>query len=240
MAIGHLLRAFRRTPNLYAHIVCSAPDHPFPAPARDRAFIALIRTDTVVKELLNKGKRVIAIMHSYGGQVGTSALTGTGLNERSKAGFPGGVSHLVYMTAFAMPEGGAMMDKVKEFSHMDLIPLAFDIAEDGTCVNRDPKTLMIGPGIDDDEADACVLAMGRWNGGAMYERITNCAWREISVSYIYTTQDMTVPYDYQKSFVEGMRAQGREVNTFELETGHAPHLTKTEEVVDIINQVAGI
>lgn len=34
--------------------------------------------------------------------------------------------------------------------------------------------------------------------------------------------------------VEG---RGKEVETFELDTGHCPHLTMTQEVVDVVNQV---
>lgn len=47
---------------------------------------------------------------------------------------------------------------------------------------------------------------------------------------------MTVPLDYQKSFVEGMEKTGRPVRTFELATGHCPNLTATDGVVDAINK----
>jgi pimeloyl-ACP methyl ester carboxylesterase len=191
-----------------------------------------------VENLLNDGEKVIAVMHSYGGQVGTNALHGFGMDQRSKNGFPGGITNLVYMSAFAVSEGRAMMDTVKDFGHADLIPLAFDFADDGTCVHRDPKALIVGPWAEEAELEGFVSTMQRWNGGAMSEPLTNCAWKEIPVSYIHTTLDMTVPWDYQKSFAEGMKAQGKEVKTFELETGHSPQFTKTKEVVDIINEIA--
>lgn len=60
-----------------------------------------------VEELVDSGRRVVAVMHSYGGQVGTNALVGLGLESRSKLGKPGGVSDLVYVCAFALPEGGS-------------------------------------------------------------------------------------------------------------------------------------
>ena len=73
----------------------------------------------------------------------------------------------------------------------------------------------------------------------MYQAIENCAWKEegIGVSYIMTSDDMTVPLDYQKSMVEEMRAQGKEVETVELETGHCPNVTMTKEVTDVVNGV---
>lgn len=150
----------------------------------------------------------------------------------------GGVAHLIYMCAFALTEGVAMLDKVKEFGHEHLMPLAFDFADDGTVLSRDPKTLLIGHGAEDAEAEQYVSSFRLWNGTTMFQPLTGCAWREIPVTYICTTQDMTTPFDYQMSMVEKMRAEGRHVDTVELETGHSPNLTKTNEVVEVINQVA--
>jgi pimeloyl-ACP methyl ester carboxylesterase len=143
------------------------------------------------------------------------------------------------MTAYAVPEGTAMMDKVKEFGNMDLVPLAFDFAEDDSCVHRDPKTFVVGPGPDDAEIDRYLGTFVRWNGKCMYQASKHAAWREIPVSFIYTTADMTVPIDYQKNFVEGLEKAGRKVQTFELATGHCPNFTATEGVVDAIVKVAG-
>lgn len=201
-----------------------------------------LATDTAlirgyVESLTDAGRTVIAIMHSYGGQVGTNALLGLGLESRAKQGLTGGVAHLIYMCAFALPEGGSMVGKVKEFGQEHLLPLAFDFADDDSCVCRDPKTILVGPGIDDVEADAYVSSLVRWNGKSMYQELTQCAWREIPVTYIYTSQDMTVPLDYQKSMVERMRAEGQEVDTVELATGHSPNATMTKEVVDVVNHV---
>ena len=202
-----------------------------------------LTTDTAiirgyVESLVDAGRTVMAIMHSYGGQVGTNALYGLGLKHRTQHGKPGGVIHLIYMCAFALPEGGSMVGKVKEFGHEHLLPLAFDFADDDSCVNRDPKNLLLGSDIEDVEAEAYVSSLVRWNGKSMYQAITHCSWREIPVTYIYTSQDMTVPLDYQKSMVERMQAEGQTVDTSLLATGHCPNLTMTQEVVDIVTHVA--
>ncbi len=199
-----------------------------------------------VTSLARAGRTVLVLMHSYGGHVGTDALEGLGLASRSSDGLPGGVSHLVYMVAFAMSEGGAMMDKVEEFGHKDLVPLAFDFADDGSCVHREPRTLLVGPvspvspggpATSEAEVDAFLGTLVRWNGRGMYLPVRRAAWRGIPSAYIHATDDVTVPLDYQKSFVEAMRGAGREVATFELATGHCPQLTATEGVVDAINKI---
>ena len=168
-----------------------------------------------VEGLVDAGRHVIAIMHSYGGQVGTNALIGLGLSEkRTQQRFGpredstggrggGGVVHLIYMCAFALPEGDSMIGKVREFNHEHLMELAFDFAEDKSCLARDPETILIGAEYDNnEEAEAEVReyldTLVRWNGRCTYQEISQSAWREIPVTYILTTRDFTVPVDYQK------------------------------------------
>ncbi|KAF2692027.1 alpha/beta-hydrolase, partial [Lentithecium fluviatile CBS 122367] len=209
---------------------------------QDRPPTADLGSDTAfirsyVQNLVGSGHQVVAIMHSYGGQVGTNALYGLGSGQPHLSG---GVSHLIYMAAFAQPEGWSMVDKVEEFGQGDLIPLAFDFADDKTVVSRDAKGLLVGnTTLPEAEVDAYVQTLVRWNGQCMYDRIERTAWKDIPVSYIQTTLDMTVPFDYQKSMVELMRKAGREVKTFEVATGHCPNLTGTSEVVDAIKKILG-
>lgn len=187
---------------------------------------------------MQAGREVVAILHSYGGQVGSDALIGLGKAIREREGLSGGVTHLIYMAAFAVAEGVGMMDKVREFGHMNLVPIAFDFAEDDTCLNNDPRNLLVGPSdLAEEEVDKYLATLVRWNGKAMYLPIRHAAWRDIPVAYIHCTADMTVPLDYQKSFVADMEKAGRPVRIFELATGHSPNLTATAGVVDAINQV---
>ncbi|OGM40179.1 hypothetical protein ABOM_010985 [Aspergillus bombycis] len=188
-----------------------------------------------VESLVEAGREVVVFMHSYGGLVGTNALVGLGAETRTQQGRPGGVVLFIFLSAFAVREKTSMMSIVRLFGHEDLMPLAFDIAEDGSTTSHDPKALIIGPGRSAEETDAYIAAMQRWNGKAMYQDAERCAWREIPVVYIYATEDLTVPMDYQKWFVEKMREEGREVETFAVETGHCPTFTKFEETAKIVD-----
>lgn len=196
---------------------------------------ALIRS--YVESLVRAGRSVVAIGHSWGGHVATNALHGLGVDARAARGLKGGVSHIIYMAAFALPEGLATMDKVKEFGNMDLVPLAFDFADDGTCISCDPKTLLVGSGPSDGEIDEYLGTLVRWHGNVMYQPIEHAAWREIPVAYIKTSNDMTVPAHFQQHFIDGMEKAGRKVQVFELETGHCPNLTATDGVVNAVNKV---
>ncbi|KAG8162733.1 hypothetical protein KVR01_007211 [Diaporthe batatas] len=195
---------------------------------------ALVRS--YAESLVRAGRKVAAIAHSYGGHVASNAFHGLGVEARSAAGLKGGVSRIIYMAGYAVPEGVKMMDKVEEFGHMDLVPIAFDFADDGTCVSTDPKKLIIGPGPSEEEVEAYLKTLVRWHGNSMYHASEHAAWREVDVTYIKTVNDMTVPVHYQQHFIEEMEKAGRKVQVFELATGHCPHLTDIDGVVDAIKK----
>jgi pimeloyl-ACP methyl ester carboxylesterase len=71
-----------------------------------------------VSKLVDGGRRVIALGHSYGGQVMTNALHGLGLDARKEKGLVGGVTDLIYLCAFALEEGGS-----SEYTVTSLLPL---------------------------------------------------------------------------------------------------------------------
>lgn len=192
----------------------------------------------VAEDLIQAGRSVAVIAHSYGGQVCSNALHGLGTKARAAAGLEGGIAALIYMSSFALPEGGAAFDKTREFGNMDLLPLAFDVAEDETAVLRDPGAAFVDPGVDTAEAGAYLSTLVRWNLHALFQPIRHAAWRDISpVAYIYTTADLLVPLHYQQSIVEDVAKEGVKMQTFELNTGHCPHLSDPQGVVDIVKKV---
>ncbi|KAF1851452.1 alpha/beta-hydrolase [Cucurbitaria berberidis CBS 394.84] len=206
-----------------------------------------LSTDTAnirsyAEDLLQDGREVIALMHSYGGQVGTNALHGLGITDRAKSGLTGGVSNLIYLAACAVPEGKSMIDMVRHHGHEELMSSAFDVADDMSCVCRDPKATFVGvdSGISDQEVEEYVSTFVRWNGNCMYQPITagRAAWRDIPVTYIYAAKDMTIPLVYQTWFVEEMKKQGVEVQTATLDTGHCPNLTATTETAELVRKIA--
>ncbi|KAI0419307.1 alpha/beta-hydrolase [Xylaria grammica] len=192
------------------------------------------------ENLLKEGKTIIALLHSHGGQVGSNALYGLGLEARSAQGLSGGISHLIYLAGYMLLEGTKMIDKIREFGHESFIPINFDIAEDDSCLHRYPKAVVVNPQpgeVDEKELDDYVNTFERWNIQCIHQSAEHGAWREIPVSYVYTTHDIVVAASYQKHFVETLEKEGYKVQTFELMTGHCPNLTAIEGVVDVVKKV---
>ncbi|KAJ5718530.1 Alpha/beta hydrolase fold-1 [Penicillium malachiteum] len=175
-----------------------------------------------VTDLADAHRSVLVLMHSYGGMVGTNSLSELSLETRKQQGLPGGVIRLVYL---------------EEFGHINLIPLAFDFAEDRTCVSIHPRELVVGPGLPEEDLENYVKLLVHWNGDGMYTTLKHSAWRKIPFTYIFVTKDMTLPFEYQRRIISAMEAEGCEVQQFTVESGHCPNITHLEEVAKIIDEV---
>lgn len=63
-----------------------------------------------VEPLLQQGKDVVAVFHSYGGVPGSSAMKGFSKPDRKAQGQPGGVTALVYLCSWMIAEGTTMVE----------------------------------------------------------------------------------------------------------------------------------
>jgi pimeloyl-ACP methyl ester carboxylesterase len=61
-----------------------------------------VHVRSVTKNLVEAGHDITVLMHSYGGQIGTNALYDLGLEHRKKKGLTGGISNLIYLSAYAI------------------------------------------------------------------------------------------------------------------------------------------
>lgn len=104
------------TPEIYSETLRILQQHGYPTiglplPSVGASPLASFNDDvtairTCLTELIEKeGKDVILVTHSYTGMPGSEAPIGLGKKEREKNGLQGGVIRLVYIMAFAMPEG---------------------------------------------------------------------------------------------------------------------------------------
>ena len=67
------------------------------------------------------GKVVLLVMHSYGGLVGSEAVTEElSYGKRQEQGLPGGVIHLFYYSAFLLNEGQSVLGAFGESPNSDV------------------------------------------------------------------------------------------------------------------------
>lgn len=71
---------------------------------------AAVRAELEV--LVNQGRQVILVGHSYGGLVIAEAVKGLGYKQRQTEGKAGGVTLLVYLAAFVTPKGASILKMI--------------------------------------------------------------------------------------------------------------------------------
>jgi hypothetical protein len=105
------------TPDIYAKTLSILEEHGYPTIGLPLASVGAspphTSFDEDVKEIrdclaqlvVEEEKEVILVMHSYTGMPGAEAPVGLGRKDREAANRKGGVIRLVFIMAFAMPEG---------------------------------------------------------------------------------------------------------------------------------------
>ncbi|KAK4181170.1 hypothetical protein QBC36DRAFT_342247 [Triangularia setosa] len=166
--------------------------------------------------LVEAGRNVVVIIN---------ALHGLSREACCKEGLPGGIIQLIYVCAFALGEGKSMAGLVAEFGHEEMMPLIFHIKKDGGLRFQDARGPLIGHHLRESNEKEVQEYLNSlvpvWNGLCTRDTVIGpAAWKENPVAYVYYTKDNMVPLEYQKSLVENIEKEGREVKTFVLETGH--------------------
>ncbi|KAJ5738018.1 hypothetical protein N7493_001173 [Penicillium malachiteum] len=232
---------FRTVLETQTGLTVHVPQHPTMNGARPPNADLYTDSDAIrqlVTELSDAGRYLFIVMHSYGGHVGTNALVGLGAETRKKQGLSGGVIRLIYFGSHALTKGKSPVSMAIKAKRAHVLPNIIDFAEDGSCVHRDPKTMFIGPtDVPEEELEVYLASLGRWNGKCFAQPLQHCAWREIPVSYIHTLNDITLPLHYQTAMVDEIKALGQDIQTFDLDSGHCPTITKPEELATLIEQI---
>lgn len=107
-AYGTLVTSLRKAG--YSAIVSSLPscDPQDPQKATCSADAEAIRKQ-ILQLLEDEGKHVIVVCHSYGGIPGGGAALGLSKIARAKEGKQGGVTGLVFVSGFVVPEGSSLL-----------------------------------------------------------------------------------------------------------------------------------
>ena len=85
---------------------------------------AIIRT-ALASLIVSERKKVILVMHSYGGIPGTNAVHGLEAAARQEKGEKGGIIHCLFIAAFLVPKGKsliAMFPEAPPYLYSDVSP----------------------------------------------------------------------------------------------------------------------
>ncbi|KAJ5659265.1 hypothetical protein N7507_005716 [Penicillium longicatenatum] len=185
----------------------------------------------LVKTLIDDGQRVLMIMHSYGGAVGSSAVEGLSFSERKASGKPGGVIHLLYLCAYILPTGYSVWNIVQEAKFEQVLEGYMDTTTDGLTMPKDPGFALFSGRVDQATVDRAVESLVWFPLQALKDPMTGCAWRTIPATYIRTLQDYGVPALYQDIMLAKVQEEGVNVKTEVFDADHSIFITMEKEMV---------
>ncbi|UII19001.1 alpha/beta fold hydrolase [Fulvivirga ligni] len=196
-------------------------------PVSEITFDGYVAQVTAAIEALNTP--VILVGHSLGGAIVTQAA--------SKV--PKSIDKLVYVAGF-IPKSGS---SVFEYSGMDegtSIPSALEFSEDGSTVTiAHPEVNMreiFCQYSSDEDIHLLVEKLRPEPVTAAGTPLNYSAETYAGISnkyYVFTTKDQAISYPFQQQ----MAKEANITNTYEIEAGHSPFLSKPDELVQIFNTI---
>ncbi|CAG8109582.1 unnamed protein product [Penicillium olsonii] len=181
------------------------------------------RLRRIVSTYADEGKQIVLVGHSYGGMVITAASSGLGLEERAKAGQPGGIKVLVFMAAFVTPKGKCLKDMIGG----QLWPW---MLVDGDYVRLDPNVDLVQDVPEETKAKKAKHALPHICLRAFLDRATEEPWHTIPSAYIACDEDIALPAAIQDNMIELLPNP----RVFRLPSGHSPFLSLPNETADIL------
>lgn len=107
----HLIARLHEADYATASVALSSVNPPHPKEIEVATDVALIR-EKMLLPLLEEGKDLVLVLHSYGGFPGAAAAKGLSPSERRSEGRSGGIIGMIFMAAFLAPTGISLTDAV--------------------------------------------------------------------------------------------------------------------------------
>ena len=181
-----------------------------------------------IEQAADRGEDIVLVMHSRGGHCGSDAAQGLSRAEREAAGKKGGVVRLVYLCAFAAPEGLSVFfatngpDDWIKISHETCVPVRNEeiFYNDCTTEQIEAARAAIRP-----QSTLCFLLP-----------LTYAAWKHIPSTYLVCENDKAIPLAAQ----EGMIAQpGASFTVERCKASHSPFLSMPDFTAEVVRRAAG-
>ncbi|KAH8811361.1 Alpha/beta hydrolase fold-1 [Xylogone sp. PMI_703] len=182
--------------------------------------------------LIELGKEVVIVSHSYGGVPTSEAVRGLGKKDRQAQGLPGGVILLIYIAAIVPEVGSNALEALKD--EIKPIPQERIDNGDGTISMVNPIECFYND-LDKEEAKFWSSLLRTQSSGVFTSPLTYDGYRHIASMYIFTTRDQALSIQTQRQ----MAANAGITLTEDIDTGHSPFLSRPRETAEIIQRVIG-
>ncbi|KAL8289958.1 hypothetical protein RB597_001552 [Gaeumannomyces tritici] len=188
------------------------------------ADVANLRAD--VGRLVDAGKEVVLVGHSYGGAIIGSAVEGLGAHQRKAAGKKGGIVSQIWMTAFVLDVGGSLGAGVGP-----TLPEWWSLSADKQFFSPlTPEKIFYNDVTDEALVAKASASLHSEPWKITTETATYAPWKHgFNVGYIFCELDNAIPLAVQ----QGMAAQFPAGSfTATMNASHSPFMSKPKELAD--------
>lgn len=191
----------------------------------------------VAEPLLDSGKEVIMLTHSYGGIPGTQSLEKLSSKARKAAGKTGGIEKVIYLTSVILPVGMASSDITG-----GVYPDYVDVSEDGYLSFDSAKNApLCFNDLPADKALAAAKGFSSHSDGSFKEKLTYAGYADPEeIHYLFCTRDEIIPPAGQEGCIGLLKATRGEdkVKVHNIDAGHCPTHSKPEETAQLLKTIA--
>ncbi|KAE8315396.1 Alpha/beta hydrolase fold-1 [Aspergillus transmontanensis] len=190
-----------------------------------------------VAALVDQGKEVILVAHSYGGVPASESIKGLAKTEGS--GKVGGIVNLAYLTAVVPELGTSSADVLADIPAENRVELRLE--DDGYLVMANPtaSASLCFSDLPVEEGEAWMKRFARHSAASFTNPLTYAGYKDVPVSYLLCADDKVIPAREQQKGIDMIeRETGREVDVTVIQTGHFPIPSAPEKVADWITSLA--
>ncbi|GKT66807.1 hypothetical protein ColTof4_04298 [Colletotrichum tofieldiae] len=195
-----------------------------------------------LQRLIDAGREVVVVAHSYGGVPVANAVEGLNYKDRAVQGKTGGVLMVVYMASFAVPAEESLFDGAGlqpwwNVTDLDVADSCALTRQDGFITPRDPISTFyadVEPSLAAKAAAAlCPQPFKTFQDKSGFE-----PWYAgFEMGYIFAEDDQALPLDKQIDISSQFPASSF---TATLTSSHSPFLSMPEALGKVIQQAAQV
>ncbi|KAI3544079.1 uncharacterized protein CCOS01_13859 [Colletotrichum costaricense] len=186
---------------------------------------AAVRTE--LQKLIDDGREVVVVAHSYGGVPTANAVEGFNYKDRVAQSKTGGVLMVVYMTSFAIGAGSALSDGAGSVPWWDV--------KDGFISPLDPISVFYAD-VEPALAAKAVEALRPQPFKTFQDKSGFEPWNEgFEMGYIFAEDDQAIPLDLQIMMASQFSPSSF---TASLSASHSPFLSMPKDLGDALQQAA--
>ncbi|KAI0514724.1 Alpha/Beta hydrolase protein [Xylaria bambusicola] len=178
-------------------------------------------------KLVDEGKEIVLVAHSYGGIVASNAVDGLSIEQRAAQGKQGGIILVLYLSALIVTAGRTFLSIAPPSRSQN----KFETKLDDFLTAKDPLHNFYND-VEASLATKAIEALQPMSSQVLRDEVSYEPWNQgFEVGYIFTDNDNQLPIGVQKAMASQFPNDSFSAN---LASGHSPFLNVPDSLADVI------